>query len=51
VQFAEREDAWAYLGAQGSVGSNCVCLLAFIFLFRLAAYLSLRFISHNNGRK
>ena len=51
VDFAEREDVWTYLGAEGSVEMNCILLITFIALFRVAAYLSLRFISHNNGRK
>ena len=40
-----------YLGATESVGLNVSLLVVFMIFFRIAGYLSLRFIPHNNGRK
>ena len=51
VLFADREDVWEYLGAMGTIEANGILLIVFIILFRIAAYLSLRYVSHNNGRK
>jgi hypothetical protein len=45
------EVVWAYLNQQGTVGFNVGLLILFIVFFRVAAYLSLRFVPHNNGRK
>ena len=39
------------LNQQGSVGFNVGLLVVFILFFRVAAYLTLRFVPHNNGRK
>ena len=38
------------VGATETVGENCICLFAIIIFFRVAAYLALRFVPHNNGR-
>jgi ABC-type multidrug transport system ATPase subunit/ABC-type multidrug transport system permease subunit len=45
------EVVWNYLNQQGTVGFNVGLLILFIIVFRVAAYLALRFIPHNNGRK
>jgi ABC-type multidrug transport system ATPase subunit/ABC-type multidrug transport system permease subunit len=51
VKSVSPEVVWTYLGQQGSVGFNVGLLIAFIIFFRIAAYLAMRFIPHNNGRK
>jgi ABC-type multidrug transport system ATPase subunit/ABC-type multidrug transport system permease subunit len=51
VKSVPPEVVWTYLGQQGSIGFNVGLLIAFIIFFRIAAYLAMRFIPHNNGRK
>jgi ABC-type multidrug transport system ATPase subunit/branched-subunit amino acid transport protein len=51
VKDVSPEVVWNYLGQQGSVGFNVGLLILFIIFFRIAAYLAMRFIPHNNGRK
>lgn len=40
-----------YVGQENSVSYNVGLLVVFIVFFRIAAYLTLRFVPHNNGRK
>lgn len=40
-----------YLGATQTVGFNNGMLILFLVFFRVAAYLALRFMPHNSGRK
>lgn len=51
VKTVSPEVALDYLNQQGSVGFNVGLLVVFIIVFRIAAYLTLRFVPHNNGRK
>jgi hypothetical protein len=51
VKSVSAEVALDYLNQQGSVGFNVGLLACFIVFFRIAAYLTLRFVPHNNGRK
>jgi ABC-type multidrug transport system permease subunit len=45
------DEAVKFLGSTQSIGLNTACLIIFILGFRLLAYLTLRFLPHNNGRK
>ena len=49
--FASKEDVFDYFGIQGSIAFNIGMLILLSFSFRLASYLCLRFLSHNQGRK
>lgn len=51
LKSVEPSVVWDYLGQQGTVGFNVGLLIAFIIFFRVAGYLSMRYIPHNNGRK
>jgi ABC-type multidrug transport system ATPase subunit/ABC-type multidrug transport system permease subunit len=51
VKEVSPEAVWNYLGQQGTVGFNVGLLILFIIFFRIAAYLAMRYIPHNNGRK
>lgn len=50
VDEVDKSVAWDYLGATETVGENVGALVAIMLFFRLAAYLALRFVPHNNGR-
>jgi len=51
VNFVTGKEVREFLGVQGSITFNITLLFGIFILFRIASYLSLRFLNHNRGRE